>query len=166
MSEEEKVIETTEINTDDAVVAPVEEEKVTSVIVPPPKEEAQIEQEELNETVKPEPTPEELSPKNLYGRLKGPIKFYNAGSKKWELARWQPPYPTPKTLEPYTFQKGDKIWLLAEKWGVTNAWIRRCNSIDYLDQNKIKPGTVLKPTYTPSARDQYVNETMYRFYGY
>lgn len=166
MSEEEKATEVVETNTDAPVVSPEEEKTTSSVIVPPPKETAQIEPEEPKKEVIPEPTPEELSPKNLYGRIKGPIKFYNLATKKWELARWQPPYPTPKTLEPYTFKEGDKIWEVAGRWGVTNAWIRRCNSIDYLDQNKIKPGTVLKPTYTPSSRDQYVNETMYRFYGY
>lgn len=166
MSEEEKVTEVVETNTDAPVVSPEEEKTTSSGIVPPPKEMAQIEPEEPKKEVIPEPTPEELSPKNLYGRIKGPIKFYNLATKKWELARWQPPYPTPKMLEPYTFKEGDKIWEVAGRWGVTNAWIRRCNSIDYLDQNKIKPGTVLKPTYTPSNRDQYVNETMYRFYGY
>ena len=154
MSEEEKVIETTEINTDAPIVESAEEET------------AQIEKEEPKNEVKPKQTPEELSPKDLYGRVPGPVSFYNLVTKRWEAARWQPPYPTPKSLEPYKVQKGDKIWLIAEKYGVTNAWIRRCNSIDYLDQNKLKPGKILKFTYTPSNRDQYVNETMYRNYGY
>ncbi len=166
MSEEEKVIETVETNTDAPVVESAEEEKVPNVIVPPPEETAQIEKEEPKNEDKPKPTPEELSPKDLYGRVPGPVSFYNLVTKRWEAARWQPPYPTPKSLEPYEVQKGDKIWLIAEKYGVTNAWIRRCNSIDYLDQNKLKPGKILKFTYTPSNRDQYVNETMYRNYGY
>lgn len=166
MSEEEKVTEVVETNADAPIVESAEEEKTSSVIVPPPEETAQIEENEPKKEVKPRPTPEELSPKNLYGRVPGPVKFYNLANKQWELARWQPPYPTPKSLEPYVVQPGDKIWLIAEKYGVTNAWIRRCNSIDYLDQNKLKPGKILKFTYTPSNRDQYVNETMYRNYGY
>ncbi|KRL84585.1 LysM peptidoglycan-binding domain-containing protein [Ligilactobacillus apodemi] len=146
MSEEEKVIETTEVNTDNAKVASAEDKR----IVPPPEETAQIEQKEFVEETQaepiPEPTPEELSPKDLYGHVQGPVKFWNKATKEWERARWQPPYPTPKSLEPYIVKKDDKIWLIAEKYGVTNAWIRRCNSIDYLDQNKLKPGKVLKFT--------------------
>ena len=59
MSEEEKVIEKTEINTDAPIVESAEEETAPSVIVPPPEETAQIEKEEPKNEVKPKPTPEE-----------------------------------------------------------------------------------------------------------
>ncbi len=75
MSEEEKVTEVAETSADTPIVESAEEEMVSSVIVPPPEETAQIEKEEPENEAKPKPTPEELSPKDLYGRVPGPVSF-------------------------------------------------------------------------------------------
>lgn len=93
--------------------------------------------------------------RDLYGDVPGPVYYTNEGSNEKKLARFQPPYPNPKTTEPYVFKKGDAlIDVCIDHFGLVNYdWLLTCNRIEYKNRFKIKPGTVLKGTYTPTEAD-------------
>ena len=94
--------------------------------------------------------------KNLFGYVNGVVKYKDEYGN-WVNARWQPPYPTPSDLSDYVVKPGDQIWRIANNHHVPNTWIRHCNAIPYSRQNSLRPGTVLKMTYTPSRRDFFID---------
>lgn len=136
-----------------AEAKPVEQPKATPQPTEQPKAEAK-----LVDPVKPvQPTAQPEPPhKNLFGYVNGVVKYKDEHGD-WVNARWQPPYPTPSDLSDYVVKPGDQIWRIANNHHVPNTWIRHCNAIPYSRQNSLRPGTVLKMTYTPSRRDFFID---------
>lgn len=129
---------------------------------------ADKDQEELKTDTKPEnvtksekdepksepDTPVEPPHSDLYGPIQGEVKYKFFG--EWKSARWQPPYPTPSTLEPYTWQAGDEMWRVANHFHVPLDWLLICNRISYTRRDKVTPGREIVPVYTPNNADWYI----------
>lgn len=102
-----------------------------------------------------EPTqPAEPPHKDLFGNIQGTVMYKFFG--EWKKARWQPPYPTPSTLEPYIWQAGDEMWQVANHFHVPLDWLLTCNRISFGRRDQVKPGRAIIPTYTPNNADWYI----------
>lgn len=102
-----------------------------------------------------EPTqPAEPPHKDLFGNIQGTVMYKFFG--EWKKARWQPPYPTPSTLEPYIWQAGDEMWQVANHFHVPLDWLLTCNRISFGRRDQVKPGRAIVPTYTPNNADWYI----------
>lgn len=102
-----------------------------------------------------EPTqPAEPPHKDLFGNIQGTVMYKFFG--EWKKARWQPPYPTPSTLEPYIWQVGDEMWQVANHFHVPLDWLLTCNRISFGRRDQVKPGRAIVPTYTPNNADWYI----------
>ncbi|GET05095.1 hypothetical protein SY212_01250 [Ligilactobacillus agilis] len=102
-----------------------------------------------------EPTqPAEPPHKDLFGSVQGTVMYKFFG--EWKKARWQPPYPTPSTLEPYIWQAGDEMWQVANHFHVPLDWLLTCNRISFGRRDQVKPGRAIVPTYTPNNADWYI----------
>lgn len=102
-----------------------------------------------------EPTqPAEPPHKDLFGNVQGTVMYKFFG--EWKKARWQPPYPTPSTLEPYIWQVGDEMWQVANHFHVPLDWLLTCNRISFGRRDQVKPGRAIVPTYTPNNADWYI----------
>ncbi|OXS41047.1 hypothetical protein [Ligilactobacillus agilis] len=102
-----------------------------------------------------EPTqPAEPPHKDLFGNVQGTVMYKFFG--EWKKARWQPPYPTPSTLEPYIWQAGDEMWQVANHFHVPLDWLLTCNRISFGRRDQVKPGRAIVPTYTPNNADWYI----------
>lgn len=121
----------------------------------PPETIAKPEKDEPKSDTPVKPT-EPLEPphSDLYGPIQGEVKYKFFG--EWKLARWQPPYPTPSTLEPYTWQAGDEMWRVANHFHVPLDWLLICNRISYTRRDKVTPGREIVPVYTPNNADWYI----------
>src|SRR5699024_5124677 len=92
--------------------------------------------------------------KDLYGDVQRIVMYKFFG--EWKKARWQPPYPTPVTLEPYIWQKGDEMWQVANYFRVPLDWLLTCNRISVGRRDQVKPGRAITPMYTPNNADWYI----------
>lgn len=100
------------------------------------------------------PAVEEPPHKDLFGNIQGTVMYKFFG--EWKKARWQPPYPTPSTLEPYIWQAGDEMWQVANHFHVPLDWLLTCNRISFGRRDQVKPGRAIVPTYTPNNADWYI----------
>ncbi|MHC3376858.1 LysM peptidoglycan-binding domain-containing protein [Ligilactobacillus equi] len=108
--------------------------------------------ENVTSESKPTPKKEFQNPVDLIGDVPGPVMYKNAYGQL-KKARFQPPYPTPLSITPHVWTEDDTIYGIAEDYGVSLQWIRRCNRMEYEAMFKIKPGKVLKFAYTPHDVD-------------
>lgn len=108
--------------------------------------------ENVTSESKPTPKKEFQNPVDLIGDVPGPVMYKNAYGQL-KKARFQPPYPTPLSITPHVWTEDDTIYGIAEDYGVSLQWIRRCNRMEYEAMFKIKPGRVLKFAYTPHDVD-------------
>ena len=110
---------------------------------------------ESQQPITEEPTqPAEPPHKDLFGNVQGTVMYKFFG--EWKKARWQPPYPTPSTLEPYIWQAGDEMWQVANHFHVPLDWLLTCNRISFGRRDQVKPGSAIVPTYTPNNADWYI----------
>lgn len=110
---------------------------------------------ESQQPITEEPTqPAEPPHKDLFGNVQGTVMYKFFG--EWKKARWQPPYPTPSTLEPYIWQAGDEMWQVANHFHVPLDWLLTCNRISFGRRDQVKPGRAIVPTYTPNNADWYI----------